>query len=156
ADRARLVVGADVPIGSVLDMHANGDPRLARALDVLLAYQTNPHVDPRRKAAECRRLLLGIIRTGQRPAIVVEQVPLVVTITAQDPATTPMSDLLAVAERAEAEPGMIDVSILEGFPYADVPHMGMAVLATHEDEATARAAARRVAAAIWERRADLQ
>lgn len=156
ADRAREVVGLDVPIGSVLDMHANADPRLARTLDVLLAYQTNPHVDPRRKAAECRRRLLDIIRTGNRPAIVVEQVPLVVTITAQDTATAPMSDLLAVAEQVEAEPGMIDVSILEGFPYADVPHMGMTVLATHPDEATARAAARSVAAAIWDRRADLQ
>ena len=156
ADRAREVVGPDVPIGSVLYMHANADPRLAGSLDVLLAYQTNPHVDPRRKAAECRRLLIDVIRTGRRPAIVVEQVPLVVTITAQDTATAPMSDLLAVAAQVEAEPGMIDVSILEGFPYADVPHMGMTVLATHPDEATARSAARRVAAAVWDRRADLQ
>jgi microcystin degradation protein MlrC len=156
ADWARGVVGPGVPIGSVLDMHANADPRLARTLDVLLAYQTNPHVDPRRKAVECRRLLLDVIRTGERPAIVIEQLPLVVTITAQDTATAPMSDLLAIAGRAEAEPGMIDVSILEGFPYADVPHMGMTVLATHRDEAAARAAARRVAAAVWDRRADLQ
>jgi microcystin degradation protein MlrC len=156
ADRAREVVGPDVPIGSVLDMHANVDPRLARTLDVLLAYQTNPHVDPRRKAAECRRLLIDLIRCGRRPAIVVEQLPLVVTITAQDTATAPMSDLLAIAELVEAEPGMIDVSILEGFPYADVPHMGMTVLATHQDEAAARSAARRVAAAIWDRRAGLQ
>jgi microcystin degradation protein MlrC len=156
ADRARSVVGPEVPIGSVLDMHANVDPRLARTLDVLLAYQTNPHVDPRRKATECRRLLLDIIRTGERPAIVVEQVPLVVTITAQDTATEPMAGLLAIAEQAEAEPGVIDVSVIEGFPYADVPHMGMAVLVTHRDEAAARAAARRVAAAVWDRRSDLQ
>lgn len=156
ADRVRAVVGPDVPIGSVLDMHANADPRLARTLDVLLAYQTNPHVDPRRKAVECRRLLLEIIRGGERPAIVVEQIPLVVKITAQDTATAPMSDLLDIAARAEAESGMIDVSILEGFPYADVPHMGMSVLAMHRDEATARAAARRVAAAVWDRRAALQ
>ena len=37
-----------------------------------------------------------------------------------------------------------------------MPHMGMTVLATHPDEATARSAARRVAAAVWDRRADLQ
>ena len=156
ADWTRSVVGPDVPIGSVLDMHANADPRLAGTLDVLLAYQTNPHVDARRKAAECRALLLEVTRTGNRPAIVVEQLPLVVTVTAQDTGMAPMSDLLAIAAHAETEPGVIDVSILEGFPYADVPQMGMAVLVSHSDEAAAREVAQRVGAAIWDRRADLQ
>jgi microcystin degradation protein MlrC len=156
ADWTRSVVGPDVPIGSVLDMHANADPRLAETLDVLLAYQTNPHVDARRKAAECRALLLKVIRTGTRPAIFIEQLPLVVTITAQDTAMAPMSDLLAIAARAETEPGVIDVSILEGFPYADVPHMGMAVLVSHVDETAARDVAGRIGGAVWEHRAGLQ
>jgi len=156
AGRAREVVGPDVPIGSVLDMHANADPRLAVTLDVLLAYQTNPHVDPRRKAAECRAMLLDIIRGGQRPAIVIEQLPLVVAITAQDTAQSPMADLVAIAAQAETEPGVVDVSVLEGFPYADVAQMGMAVLVSHRDEAAARELARRVGVAVWNRRADLQ
>lgn len=156
ADRVRAVVGPGVPIGSVMDMHANIDPRLAGTLDVVLAYQTNPHVDPRVKGVECRRLLLELIATGDRPAVVLEQLPLVVTITQQDTSTAPMSDLLEIARQVESEPGMIDVSILEGFPYADVPQMGMSVLATHPDRAVAQDAARRVAAAIWERRSELQ
>jgi microcystin degradation protein MlrC len=156
AARVRALVGPDVPIGSVVDMHANLDPALADVLDVLLAYQTNPHVDPRLRGAECRRLLLEIIATGRRPAIVIEQIPLIVTITNQDTSTSPMAELLAIAREVEAEPGMIDVSILEGFPYADVSQMGMSVLVMHDDEATARGAARRVAAAVWARRAELQ
>lgn len=156
AEQVRAVVGRDVPIGTVLDMHANLDPRLAETLDIVLAYQTNPHVDPRDKGRECRRLILDIVSSGERPAIVVEQLPLVVEITKQDTSMPPVCDLLAVAAEVEREPGMIDVSILEGFPYADVPHMGMAVMATHPDRAKAADAARRVAAEVWERRVDLQ
>ena len=61
-----------------------------------------------------------------------------------------------VAREVEAEPGVLDVSIVEGFPYADVPQMGMSVLVTHADPSAAREAARRVADAVWRARADLQ
>ncbi len=156
AERIRAVVGPDVPIGSVVDMHANVEQRLVDALDVLLAYQTNPHVDARTGGAKCRALILEIIRTGRRPAIALEPLPLVVTIVKQDTSTEPMAALLVLARQVAAEPGMVDVAILEGFPYADTPQMGMSVLATHPDPATAREAARRVAAAVWEQRRALQ
>jgi microcystin degradation protein MlrC len=156
AERVREVVGADVAIGTVLDMHANVEQRLADAVDILLAYQTNPHVDARRVGAECRRLVLDIVRTGRRPATALEQLPLVVTIVKQDTSTEPMASLLAVAREVEAEPGMLDVSVVEGFPYADVPQMGMSVLATHPQPEVARDAARRVADAVWQARDRLQ
>lgn len=156
AERVRAVVGAGVPIGTVVDMHANVEQRLANAVDILLAYQTNPHVDARTVGAECRRMVLDIVRTGRRPATVLEQLPLVVTIVKQDTSTEPMASLLRFAREVESEPGMLDVSIVEGFPYADVPQMGMSVLATHPDAATAQHAAHRVANAVWEARQELQ
>ncbi|WP_029137501.1 M81 family metallopeptidase [Nakamurella lactea] len=156
AERVRAVVGPDVPIGSVLDMHANVEQRLVDAVDVLLAYQTNPHIDARIVGAECRARVLDIVRTGARPAIVLEPLPLVVTIVQQDTSTEPMAGLLRYAREVESEPGMLDVSILEGFPYADTAQMGMSVLATHPDRDVAADAARRVASAVWDRRAELQ
>lgn len=156
ARAVRAVAGPGVPIGTVLDLHANVDPRLADILDVVLVYQTNPHVDAADKGRECRRLILEAAAAGGRPATVVEQLPLVVEITRQDTSTEPMAGLLAFAREVEREPGMIDVSVVEGFPYADVPHMGMSVLATHPDRSKAAEAARRVAAQVWARRRELQ
>lgn len=160
ADLAELVraeVGPSVPIGTVVDMHANLDRRLVDAVDVLLAYQTNPHVDAREVGAECRRRTLEVLSTGNRPAIVLEQLPLVVTIVKQDTSSEPLASLLAAARGAEMEPGIEDVSILEGFPYADAPQMGMSVLVTHQDSAEiARATARRIALAVWDARSELQ
>ena len=157
AERLRAVLGPGVPIGCVVDMHANLDPRLATLVDVLVGYQTNPHVDPADRARKCRTLVLRAVRDGRRPATVVRQLPLVVTIARQDTSQSPMADLLAVARSAETRPGVVDVSVLEGFPYADVPQMGMSVVVTHENSAAAaERVAAEVAAAVWARREELQ
>ncbi|MGW2180657.1 M81 family metallopeptidase [Streptomyces sp. NPDC001732] len=156
AERVREAVGPDAVIGTVLDMHANVDQRLVDAVDVMTAYQTNPHVDARIKAVRCRRLVIDAIRAGVCPALVVEQLPLVVTIVRQDTGQEPMAGLLAGAREIEAEPGMLEVSILEGFPYADTPQMGMSVIAMHPERARARDAARRLAEAVWSQREALQ
>src|SRR5699024_227751 len=118
AERVRDQVGPDVPIGTVLDMHANVEQRLIDAVDVTLAYQTNPHVDAREVGAECRRLILDLVRTGKRPTTMLEQVPVVVAIVNQGTSEEPVAGLLRLAREIESEPGMIDVSLLEGFPYA--------------------------------------
>lgn len=156
AEQVRAVVGPQVPIGSVVDLHANLEPRLIEAVDILLAYRTNPHIDARERGAECCRMLLEVIRTGQRPALVLEQIPLAVAIVKQDTSTEPMAGLLAAAVEAEQAPGMLDVSVIEGFPYADVPHLGMSVIAMHPDADAARAAAKAVGERVWGARHDLQ
>ena len=157
AARLRDVVGPDVPIGVVLDMHANVDPQLVGTVDVLLPYQTNPHVDARERGIECRERVVEIIRTGRRPGIAVEQLPLVVTITRQDTREEPMAGLLARARELEESDGVLDVSVVEGFPYADVPQMGMSVVAAHRDgPAAAQQVARTMAEHVWAARVWLQ
>lgn len=157
AERVRAVVGPRVPIGAVLDMHANVSPRLVSHVDVLLPYQTNPHVDARARGVECRDRVLEIIRTGRRPAIAIEQLPLVVTITRQDTREEPMRGLLDHARTLEQRDGVLDVSIVEGFPYADVPQMGMTVLVAHRDgPAAARQVAAQMAERVWAARETLQ
>ncbi|NJC72946.1 M81 family metallopeptidase [Planosporangium thailandense] len=157
AERVRAVVGPNVPIGAVLDMHANVSPRLVEHVDVLLPYQTNPHVDARARGIECRDRVVEIIRTGRRPALALEQLPLVVTITRQDTREEPMRGLLEYERRLEQRDGVLDVSVVEGFPYADVPQMGMSVLAAHRDgPAAARRVAREMAERVWAAREALQ
>lgn len=155
--RVREVVGDDVPVGAVVDMHANLSEAMASKLDVLVPYQTNPHVDARARGRECRDLVLDIIRSGQRPGLALERLPLVVGITSQDTAHGPMADLLAIAADLEAEDGVLDCSLVEGFPYADVPQMGMSVVACHRDGPdAARDVARRLARQVWGRREELR
>ncbi|HLH74585.1 MAG TPA: MlrC C-terminal domain-containing protein, partial [Chloroflexota bacterium] len=54
-----------------------------------------------------------------------------------------------------ARPGILTAGVAEGYPYADVPEMGMSFLAVHDGDPTAaRDAARWLARRAWERRAD--
>ena len=157
AERIRAAVGPDVPIGVVLDMHANVDRRLVDAVDVLRIFQTNPHVDARDRAIECRSVILSLLDGKPRPATAFEQLPLVVNIVKQDTSDEPLAGILARCRELEARPGMLDVSIAEGFPYADVDQMGMAVLASHRDDpAAARAAVDEIAGLLWDARVALQ
>lgn len=155
ARRVRSVVGAAVPIATALDMHANVSPGLVAAVDVITAYQTNPHVDAAVAGARARRLLQRAIAAGRVPATTLRQLPLAVGIVQQDTSTEPMASILDVAARIARAHGVDDLCVLEGFPYADVAWMGMSVVATSWDSAAGAAAADELAGAIWERRDEL-
>lgn len=157
AARVRRVVGPDVPVGAVLDLHANASQELIDALTVTLAYQTNPHVDAAQQAMRCTELVVQTARREIRPCQYLVRLPLTVNVARQDTAVPPMSTLMAAAAALRGTRGMLSVSLIQGFPYADVPHMGMSCLAVHDgDQAEARAAAESLASVVWASREDLQ
>ena len=62
----RDVVGNETPIVITLDMHGNISPRTVELVDVLIAFDENPHIDPYERGAEAAdvmgRLLSGEIQ----------------------------------------------------------------------------------------------
>lgn len=157
AQRVREIVGDDVPVGATFDLHANLSERLIEALTVANVYQTNPHVDARAQALACADLVVRCARREIHPVMVFEPVPLVVNIARQDTSEEPMSRLIDVARTLSRRPGMLSVSVVQGFPYADVPQMGMSCLAVHDGDAEeAERAAHELAAEVWASRAGLQ
>jgi len=155
--RVRAAVGPDVPIGVVFDMHSNVDAALVDTTDVLRIYQTNPHVDARDRALECRAVILDMLRGMPRPATAFQPLPLIVNIVCQDTSDEPLATILARCRVLEQAESMLDVSVAEGFPYADVEQMGMSVVASHRtDLAAAQAAAAEIAQMLWDAREQLQ
>ena len=55
--RARELVGDKIPIVVLLDMHGNISPRLVEHADLLLAYQSNPHIDTYARGVEAVEIL---------------------------------------------------------------------------------------------------
>ncbi len=123
----RAEVGEAVPIGVTLDCHANPSPALVEAADVLAAYDTYPHTDFAERGAEVARLLLRAW-AGEGFARALVRLPVVPPVPAQATAASPMRELLALAHAAEAVPGYEVVSWLPGFPYSDVPRLGLSAL----------------------------
>ena len=134
ARRVRAAVGSDVPIVAVLDLHGNIDESLVRNTDVLLPYNTYPHVDSAERGQEAVRVAVGIARGELKPTSGVVKLAISPPGPNQFSGAEPTRSLQAIARRWEAEPGVINVSILFAFPYSDVPHNGMAVIATTNDD----------------------
>ena len=56
-EAARRVVGPEMPVVSTLDLHANISQRMVDAADVLIGYDTYPHVDMAERAVEACAVL---------------------------------------------------------------------------------------------------
>ena len=154
--RVREVVGPHVPIGLALDMHANVSRQMVENADIVTVYQTNPHIDTHLRALQCARMTVQMVRGQIKPCRALEMPPLVVNILCQGTEDKPMSDLLRLAEDQRQRPGVLSVSVVEGYPYADVPEMGMSFIAlTDNDQALANDVARQLALAAWAMRAAL-
>ncbi len=156
-ERVRRLVGAEVPIAVTYDMHANVSARMVDCATVVNTYMTNPHLDPRLRARECADLAFRVVRGEIHPVMALEKPPLAVNILRQGTTDSPMAELVEMAAQAATRPGVLSVSIAEGFPYADVEEMGMAFMAVTDGDADlAGQIARELASAAWDVRAELE
>lgn len=156
-ERVRRTIGHALPIGVTLDMHANVSTRMIELPTIVNTYMTNPHLDARIRARQLADLLFRAVRGEIRPVTAIESPPLIVNILRQGTSDSPMRELVALATEAATRPGVLSVSVAEGFAYADVEEMGMSFFAvTDGDVELARSIARELADAAWARRHDLQ
>ena len=154
--RVRAAVGSDVPIGVSLDMHANVSRAMVEYSTVINTYMTNPHLDPRLRARQVADLVIETVRGRIEPVAAIEMPPLAINILRQGTSDSPMRELVALAAEEAKRPGVLSVSIAEGFPYADVEEMGMAFIAvTDGDHELARSVAAGLASEAWAVRSEL-
>lgn len=132
----------DIPIAAVLDLHGNPSPEFVAATDVVVGYNTYPHVDMWECGSEAADLLFGVL-AGQRLCTVIAKVPALTCPLAQGTDDEPMRGLLAWAQARAAEAGARRISVLPGFAYSDVNRAGMSVLVV--DTVERRAVAEQVA-----------
>ncbi len=133
----RRRVGVHVIIVAAIDFHANVSPLMAESADALLSYRTYPHTD---MAATGRRAAnrLKAISQGRRPKAALTKLPFLIPMGCQSTLDLPMQKIIAAIEHAEAHGDTIEFTA--GFPLADVPECGPAVIAYGEDAETNSAA----------------
>jgi microcystin degradation protein MlrC len=141
------------PVIATLDLHANVTERMARHADAIIGFDEYPHVDMYDRGLEAAALMAATVRGGVRPALAWEQLPLITMPPRQCTLLEPMRSLLSRARAVEREPGVLNVTLALGFPFADIRDAGVSVLVTTDaDPDLARRQAAAMAAAIWERR----
>jgi microcystin degradation protein MlrC len=145
-------VGADVPVIATHDLHANVSARTVQALDALIGYRTNPHIDQRERAAEAADLLHEMLG-GMKTATAHIRLPLTPPSVTLGTRAGPYADLIAQAQARMSPAGggpIANVSVLGGFVFADIPKCGMTINVTARgDLAAARRTALELARAAW-------
>ncbi len=154
--RLRAALGPDYPVVVTLDLHGNVSPRLVENCQAVVAYRTCPHVDQRECGRRAAALLARTIRGEIRPRMALAKPPLIVNIMVHGTSRDPLKSFMDRVRALERRPGILAASLLPGFPYADVPQMGPAVIVVADnDPDLARREAQGIADQLWEARASL-
>jgi microcystin degradation protein MlrC len=140
--RVRDVVGPGVPVGALLDLHATLTPRMTESGAVLIACKEYPHTDYLARTRELHAILARMAGGTCLSAMVMHKVPM---LSMFGTAEGPMRALLDRVQECEAEPDILSISLIHGFPWSDTAETGAAVLVVfdkgHGPAAAGRAAA---------------
>jgi microcystin degradation protein MlrC len=149
----RAIVGPETPVVATLDLHANISARMVAGADVLIGYDTYPHVDMADRAHEACGVLARLIRREIRPTAALRKPPMLPTSQNMPTDRDPMRALIARAHAIETDPRVLNVTVAGGFPPADVADAGFSVLVTTSgDQSLADRLADELAADAWARR----
>src|SRR5262245_39083463 len=132
-EQVRAVVGPTVPIVVELDMHGNISPRTVELADVLVAFDTNPHVDPHARGVEAASIMEQLLPGAIHPTAAFAQPPLLLAPQATGTADLPLRAVHERAAEMEADERVVCVCVMGGFAYADTPFTGPSIIVTTDD-----------------------
>lgn len=131
--RLRERLGPNIPITGTLDPHANVSPQMVNATDGLFPYQTNPHIDQARVGSKAAQMMIDRLSGNKMFYHQLIQLPVAISIEQQYTSESPCLDLLHLLETKKETYNLYALSLLLGFPYADVPELGSAFIAISEN-----------------------
>lgn len=142
-----------IPIVCTLDPHANASQKMIEAVDATIAYRTNPHIDQRERGREAAHLLARILRDEVKPTQALSMPPIVINIERQLTSASPCLELQHLADEIRTRPNVLSVSVILGFPYADVEELGSSfIVVTDNDPALARQYTDELGKYLWTHR----
>lgn len=149
----RRIVGPDIPLVAVLDLHTNLSHRMTTALSAGVAYKTNPHTD----LSECGQESAGHLRTMLAQGcgeVALVKLPFTPPATSQsvEPGKV-YAELIAVGQ-TYLDDDILNVSMCAGFAFADCTKCGFGVMVTARagQRAKAEKVAKKLAQQVWQSR----
>lgn len=138
------------PIVATFDYHANISEDMVRNADVLIGYDTYPHIDAYDRAIEASQILSDILTGKRRPVCSFRKLPLLTAPQSQATDANPMRIILDQVRAAEGLSGIITVSAAAGYPYSDVRRLGFSILVYSDgDQELATRQADALTTAVW-------
>jgi microcystin degradation protein MlrC len=123
--RVRQIVGPEVPVGVELDPHCHMTKKRVQNATLIICFKEFPHTDFVARGEEVVELTLQAMRGEIRPVMSLCDCRMIGSF----PTTIePMRGLVDRIIALEGHDGVLSISLVHGFPYADVPEMGARVL----------------------------
>ena len=153
ARRVREAVGSGAVLAGTFDPHGNEDEQFLQHADMAFAVKFFPHYDAHLQGERAARTMIRAIRGAYRPAHAVVKVPIISPTVLQWTGASPWMDLVQRALVWEAREPDTFVNVFFGFPWSDVPDVGMTIqVISNGGAGLARRVADDMAAYAWRRR----
>src|SRR6201995_5259354 len=153
ARRVRAAVGATAMIAATFDLHGNEDDEFLKHADMGFAVKYFPHYDEYLQGERAARMLVRAMRGDYKPVHAVRKVPVVTATVRMWTGAAPWMDLSLRALVWEAGKTDAYVNVFFGFPFADVPDIGITVqVMTNNNPKLAEEIARDIADLAWRKR----
>src|SRR6202166_3918016 len=153
ARRVREAVGPKAFIAATFDLHGNEDEAFLKYADMAFAVKYFPHYDGYLQGERAARTLVRAIRGDYKPAHVTAKIPIISPTVLQWTGASPWMDLVQRTLVWEAREPDVYVNFFFGFPFADVPDVGMTVqVLTNGNPELAVTISRDMAETAWRQR----
>lgn len=144
----RSVIGPDTPLVATLDLHGNVSNQMVDKADVIVAYQTNPHVDMAARGRDAA-LIIRELFEGLKPGKAIIRLPVTPPTVTLLTEKGPYADLIRYAQSCVTD-DVVNISIFGGFAYSDTPKNGLAIIVTtRSGTPSAQRLARQIAENAW-------
>ncbi|MFD2445524.1 M81 family metallopeptidase [Bacillus sp. CGMCC 1.16607] len=147
----REIVGYDTPLVVTLDLHANVTELMVKEANAIVGNNFYPHIDCYEIGQEAINLTIEIVNGNIHPTMHLLNLPLIIPTSATS--LSPAKEINELCWKWEGNEHVLDCTFYHGFPFTDIPQIGVSVLATtNNNPSLAKEAAETVAMEIWKLR----
>jgi microcystin degradation protein MlrC len=155
-EATRKVVGPNCLMSASYDLHGNVSQRVIDNLDMLSAFRTAPHIDKEETMERACNMLVHCLDQHIRPTLVWAPIPLLMPGERSSTEWQPGKRLWAQLPKLNQEPGVLDVSLLVGYVWADEPRSTACAIVTGTSPAAEKNIAVDLAQHYWDVRREFQ
>ncbi len=130
----RRGVGYDVPLMVTYDLHGNKDAAVLKEVTAAFGYHSSPHVDMADTGRRAARAMIRTLKKEIRPVFALKKPGIIVPSVFSATTVNPAKEIMDRVRKWEIHPGVVDVSALFGFAWADVRPLGMAMIAVTDND----------------------
>lgn len=151
-EAARKVVGPTCLLSASYDLHGNISKRIIDSLDMMSAFRTAPHIDKEETMFRACDMLVKCLKENIRPTLEWATIPVLMPGERSSTSWQPAKRLWAQLPELNKTPGVMDVSMLVGYVWADQSRSAASVVVTGTNPANEEKVAKNLAQQYWDAR----